>query len=145
VAWFSFRLRKSEPHSPAFSAGLCLAIAAGVLSSPNWLFHNQIMLLPVGIWLLVWARKFLSGAQRLLPLSCQLTMAWYAASAALIVYAHFAGFRSDNEILVGLPFLSIFLAPPVFFIVALRSAIYVMRRPAAPILQGAEQQTGAVG
>jgi hypothetical protein len=144
VAWFAILLRKSEPRSAAFSAGLCLAIAAGVLSSPNWLFHNQVMLLPVGIWLLGWARKFLSGRQRLLPLTCQLTMAWYAASVMVIVYAHSAGFRTDNQVLLGLPFLSIFAAPPVFFIVALRSAMTVVRGPKTMVLKSAEEKTVAV-
>ncbi|MFI5103529.1 MAG: glycosyltransferase family 87 protein [Terriglobales bacterium] len=128
VAWVCFRLRKSLPHTPAFAAGLCLAIAAGVISSPNWLFHNQVILLPVGMWLLVWGKKFLSGAQRLLPLTCQFILIWYAGSAAVIVYAYFAGIRSENQLLLGLPFLSIFLAPPFFFGAALRSAIYISRR-----------------
>jgi hypothetical protein len=119
------------PRTPAFAAGLCLAIAAGVVSGPNWLFHNQVILLPVGMWLLVWGKKFLSGAQRLLPFACQFILVWYAASAAVIVYAYFAGLRSENQLLLGLPFLSIFLAPPFFFGAALRSAVYISRRQRA--------------
>ncbi|MBZ5532821.1 MAG: DUF2029 domain-containing protein [Acidobacteriia bacterium] len=128
VAWVCFTLRKSLPRTPAFAAGLCLALAAGVVSGPNWLFHNQVILLPVGMWLLVWGKKFLSGAQRLLPFACQFILIWYAASAAVIVYAYFAGLRSENQLLLGLPFLSIFLAPPFFFGAALRSAVYISRR-----------------
>lgn len=130
VGWYCFRLRKSASGSPAFAAGLCLAITAGVVSSPNWLFHNQVILLPVGMWLLVWGKKFFSGAQRLLPLTCQFILIWYAATAGVIVYAYFAGVRTENQILMGLPFLSIFLAPPFFFVAALRSAIHISRRPA---------------
>lgn len=131
VIWVCFRLRKGVPRSPAFAAGLCLAISAGVISSPNWLFHNQVVLLPVGVWLLVWGRKFFSGAQRVLPFTCRMILIWYAASATVIVYAYLAGFSTENQILLGLPFLSIFLAPPFFFGAAMRSAIFISRRIAA--------------
>jgi hypothetical protein len=128
VAWLCFGLRKAEPRSVGFNAALCLSISAGVVTSLNWLVHNQVVLLPVGMFLLLSTPMSFSGIRRFLPLSCQYVLLWYAASVIIMVLAHLLGFRTEDHLVLSIPLVSLFFAPPFFFVASLASAMYVQRR-----------------
>jgi glycosyl transferase family 87 len=127
TAWFCWRLRKSEVRSAGFNAALCLAVASGVITSPNWQFHNQVVLLPLGIWFCVSAAAIAPGPQRVLPLLCRANLLIYALAVSLIVSGHLTGFRTQSHMVLGIPLLSIFFAPPLFFAAGVYSSFRSLR------------------
>ena len=68
AACICFMLRRAEAGTTSFAAGLCLCVTTGLLTSPNWQLHNQVVLLPAGIWLVSVMKRF-RGMQRLLPMA----------------------------------------------------------------------------
>ena len=57
----SWRTRRAEPGSPAFSLGLALTCFYGLLLIPSWVFYNQLLLYPAILLILQQRAVLASG------------------------------------------------------------------------------------